>query len=148
MPWATADAATEAGQREFTERTATHWEAGTDFVFLMLVGDQTIVGVTGLHRRVGDDGLEIGYWVDRNHTRRGYATAAARALTYLALGIPGVERVEIHCDQANVASQAVPHRLGYQLDRVDPVAIDAPGEIGKQMVWVWRGKRSGPSGRR
>jgi RimJ/RimL family protein N-acetyltransferase len=97
---------------------------------------------------VGDDGLEIGYWVDRNHTRRGYATAAARALTDVALGISGIERVEIHCDRGNVASQAVPRRLGYRLDRVDPVAKDAPGEIGQQMVWVWRGNGSAPSDER
>ena len=47
-----------------------------------------------------------------------------------------MERVEIHCDQANHLSAAVPERLGYRLDRVEPDEIRAPGESGRSMIWV------------
>jgi RimJ/RimL family protein N-acetyltransferase len=50
--------------------------------------------------------------------RHGYATSAAGALTGVALSLPGVTRVEIRCDVANLASASVPRRLGYRLDRV------------------------------
>ena len=43
--------------------------------------------------------------------------------------------VEIHCDEANVASQAIPRRLGYRLEAIEDRAITAPGEVGRHMVW-------------
>lgn len=43
--------------------------------------------------------------------------------------------VEIHCEEANVRSAAVPRKLGYVLDRIDN-AIEAPGETGRSMIWV------------
>ncbi|WP_019229166.1 GNAT family N-acetyltransferase, partial [Sedimentibacter sp. B4] len=67
-----------------------------------------------LHRRVGPDGLEIGYWLDAAHTGVGLATEAVGGLTAVALALPEVERVEIHTDEGNARSAAVPRRLGYQ----------------------------------
>jgi len=136
MPWAQATPSAES-QTEFIRRSMTEWEAGEAFTYWLredATGD--MVGCAGLHNRLGRDALEIGYWVSKTRLRRGYATAAARALTTAALGIPGVVRVEIHCDEANVASAAVPRRLGYTLLRVDDRPVEAPGETGRQMVWV------------
>ena len=103
---------------------------------MTLPGDGAIVGGCGLHRRVGEGGLEIGYWVHVDHGRRGIATALARALTDAALALPDVDRVEIHCDEANVRSAAVPRRLGYRLDRIDDDEVTAPAEIGRSLIWV------------
>ena len=44
--------------------------------------------------------------------------------------------MEIHCDEANVRSAAVPRRLGYRLDRIEDDDVTAPGEIGRSMIWV------------
>jgi ribosomal-protein-serine acetyltransferase len=57
---------------------------------------------------VGDGGLEIGYWVHGDWTGRGIATDAAVALTDAALGLPGIDWVEIYHDAANVASGRIP----------------------------------------
>jgi RimJ/RimL family protein N-acetyltransferase len=57
-------------------------------------------------------------------------------LTGVALALDGVTRAEIHCDQANLASAAIPRKLGYHLDRVDPHEPEAPGEQGRRMIWV------------
>jgi len=38
-----------------------------------------------------------------------------RLLTDAAFQIPGIERVEIHHDKANVASSGVPRKLGFEL---------------------------------
>lgn len=70
------------------------------------------------------------------HTGKGYATRAVRALTPLALEIAGVDRVEIHCDEANVRSSAIPRRLGYRLDRVESREAAAPNESDRLMIWV------------
>jgi RimJ/RimL family protein N-acetyltransferase len=90
---------------------------------------------------VGDDAIEIGYWTAAGHTRRGYAAAAAQALTSVAMALPGVRHVEIHCDEANIASAAIPRKLGYRLDRMEAHEREAPGEVGRRLIWIW-----GPSG--
>ncbi len=86
--------------------------------------------------RIGPGALEIGYWIDTGHTQRGYAGEAARLLTEAALALPGISRVEIHCDQANHVSARIPPSLGYRLDRIEEDAVEAPGECGRSMIWV------------
>ncbi len=95
-----------------------------------------MLGTFGLHRRIGPGGIEMGYWIHAAHAGRGYGSAAARALTSVALVLPGVERVEIHCDAANAASAAIPRRLGYRLDRIEDKEPEAPGESGRHLIWV------------
>ena len=137
MAWAGEDAATPRRRQEFLEQVDRGWEAGSDFAYLAVDPDDDVVlGTFGMHRRVGPGGIEIGYWVSVDHTGRGIATTAAAALTEAALALPDVDRVEIHCDEANVRSAAVPRRLGYRLDRVVDDEVTAPAEIGRSMIWV------------
>lgn len=138
MPWARPDAATAGAQRERLSWTRTRWEAGEDFEYLVTAqGDETLLGVFGLHRRVGPEAIEIGYWLCADATGHGYATTAAYALTLAALALPDVSRVEIHCDEANQRSRKIPQRLGYRLDRIEPDGIEAPGEVGRSMIWAY-----------
>jgi RimJ/RimL family protein N-acetyltransferase len=143
MPWATPEAADHRSQLARIEEAAEMWATGTDYIYLIMVDDgATVAGTIGLHRRVGDGGIEIGYWISAEHTRRGYATAAAGALTPVALALPGVRRVEIHCDEANVPSAGVPRKLGYRLDHIEPHEPEAPGERGRRMIWVYEGDKA------
>jgi RimJ/RimL family protein N-acetyltransferase len=136
MPWAREDPSEQLNV-EFVHHLVEEWDSGVGFGYwLCEVASGEMVGCAGLHRRVGPGGLEIGYWVSADRVRRGYATATAQALTTAAFGLPGIERTEIHCDAANVASAAVPKRLGYRLDRVDPIAPRASSESGRKLVWV------------
>jgi RimJ/RimL family protein N-acetyltransferase len=154
MPWATPEAADLRTQLVRVAEADELWETGTGFIYVMIARDSgpggppepagsrgnpdgEFVGTIGLHRRAADDAVEIGYWIASAKTRRGYATAAARALTPVALGLPGTRRVEIHCDEANTASAAIPRKLGYRLDRVEAHEREAPGERGRRMIWVW-----------
>lgn len=102
-----------------------------------------LLGVCGLHARLGPGALEIGYWIDVRHTRRGVATLAAAALTELAMNTPGVQVAEIHHDRDNRASGAVPVRLGYELVATVDDEPAAPGEVGVELQWrmtraAWR----------
>ncbi len=136
MPWA-GEASSEEANLHFVRLAVEEWESGFGFAYwLREVASGEMVGCASLHRRTGLRGLEIGYWVSADRVRRGYATASARALTTAAFDMPGIERVEIHCDAANVASAAVPERLGYRLDRVDPAEPRAPSESGRKLIWV------------
>jgi hypothetical protein len=74
----------------------------------------------------------------------GYATACARALTQAGLALCDVVRVEVHTDEANAISAAIPRRLGYRLDRVDELPPEAPAHSGRLQIWVM--ERSGPEG--
>ena len=97
----------------------------------------TLVGGAGLHRGVEPGALNIGYWTRSDRTGRGYATAAAKTLTEVAFTlIPGIQRIEIHMDKANVASTAVPRKLGYRLDHEEVRQVEAPGHTGRGFVWV------------
>jgi RimJ/RimL family protein N-acetyltransferase len=81
---------------------------------IRLVSDPgTIIGGCGMHARIGINALEIGYWLDSRQTGRGYATEAAAALVKAAFSLPGIEHVEIRCAPDNVASAAIPLRLGF-----------------------------------
>jgi RimJ/RimL family protein N-acetyltransferase len=139
MPWAQTPA-TAASIGEFLERADAGWAARTEFQFGMVVGRPGargwLWGCCGLHDRVGAGGLEIGYWVRTDVAGQGLATAAAGELARTALGLDGVGRVEIHCDETNVRSAAVPPKLGFRLDRVDDRPPEAPGERGRRMIWV------------
>jgi RimJ/RimL family protein N-acetyltransferase len=153
MPWATPDAADLRSQLVRVAEADEMWESGTGFIYVMVARDAgpphpdapgmvkdpdgEFVGTIGLHRRLADDAVEIGYWTVAAKTRRGYATAAAQAMTQVALALPGARRVEIHCDEANTASAGVPRKLGYRLDRVEKHDMEAPGERGRRMIWVW-----------
>jgi RimJ/RimL family protein N-acetyltransferase len=137
MAWASREAAEPRTQLIRVAEADELWETGTDFIYsILLPPDHTIIGEIGLHRRVGEGGIEIGYWVDARYAGRGLGTQAARMLTEVALALAGSTRAEIHCDEANLASAAIPRKLGYRLDRIDRHQPEAPGELGRRMVWV------------
>ena len=138
MPWASADGAAENAQRERLEKVEQAWDDAQDHSFLLLdTTESTLLGIFGMHRRIGPDAIEIGYWLSKHAVGNGYATRATEALTLAALQLDDVSRVEIHCDEANLRSQKVPQRLGYRLDRIEPDEITAPGEVGRGMVWIY-----------
>ena len=139
MAWATPEAAELETQRRNRERSTAMAAEGTEYFYLLTPQDESrMLGASGLHRRIGPGGIEIGYWLHPDAVGHGYITAAVRALTEVALALPDVDRVEIHCNEMNVRSAAVPERLGYRLDRVeDPTEKKAPAETGRDMIWVY-----------
>lgn len=140
MPW--ADQAREQ-TAEFLSRAVADWDVGTNFNFAIAapaeeLDAEEILGGIGLHERGTEASLEIGYWLRASAIGRGVITNAARCLTDAALALDGIESVEIHCDEANLKSAAVPRRLGYVLDRIIERPPTAPGEHGRLMAWVRR----------
>ena len=137
MPWATPEAAQVETQRARRLEAVQAAEEGREYSYLLVREDGELCGVLGLHRRIGPDAIEIGYWLRPGHTGRGLLTKAAGALTAAALELPDVNSVQIRCDEANVRSAAVPRRLGYRLDRIEDDGVQAPAEVGRGMVWVF-----------
>jgi RimJ/RimL family protein N-acetyltransferase len=143
MPWATREAAERGNQLVRVEEADHGWESGLGYIYSVLTADHgTLVGEIAMHRRDGDRSVELGYWIAAGQARRGYATLAAEAMTSVALALPGIIRVEIHCDAANLASAAVARKLGYRLDRIEERRPEAPGETGRLMVWTRERQRA------
>jgi ribosomal-protein-serine acetyltransferase len=135
MAWATPDYSPDSAAG-FVERCEANWADGEAFQYAIFV-QGTPAGSAGLMARIGGGGLEIGYWVHPSWTGRGVATSAAAALTDAALALPGVDRVEIHHDVLNAASERVPAKLGYAFIEEVPTdpAMIAPGDSGTMKVW-------------
>jgi len=89
------------------------------------------------------DRLEIGYWLRYDETGRGYATEAARAMLELAIAMPGISTIEIHCDPGNTASAAVPRRLGFRLIRSGSAQGSTSSENEAGMLWVYDLRKGG-----
>ena len=56
----------------------------------------------------------------------------------IALGLPGIDRVEIHHDVANVASGRIPAKLGYTRLGERPTRDlwpPAPSDTGTDVIW-------------
>lgn len=80
---------------------------------------EELVGSTGYHRmdwRAGS--VEIGYWGVSSHGGKGYMTEAVKELTRFAFEHFAANRVEIRCDELNIASRRIPERLGYTLEGI------------------------------
>ena len=95
------------------------------------------IGGSGLHQRIGPNGIEIGYWIHVDHVRRGYASEVSAALTEVAFTVDGIERVEIHHDRGERREQwCSPRRSATSSSARRPPRRDAPGEEGVDCTWA------------
>jgi RimJ/RimL family protein N-acetyltransferase len=141
LPWADP-MPTEEDERQFILAMEVAFDADERYGYV-LVNRSTdeLVGGIGLHpNEVGI--AEIGYWVHSDHTRRGYATAAADVLTESIFDhLADVRKVIIRMDSANLASAAVPPKLGYVFEGEEaPRQILTSGHTGRG--WIWARQRT------
>jgi RimJ/RimL family protein N-acetyltransferase len=114
MPWAAGepDPIKTVIQRLRINRAK--FDLDENYVYAIFNPAETqVLGGTGLHPRVGANGIEIGYWIDADHLGLGLATEVTAALTKIVFEIHELDRVEIHCEPENAPSAAVPRKLGY-----------------------------------
>ncbi len=111
MPWAHDE------PRPLAERVALlrgfrgSFDLDRDYVYGLFDRDeQEVVGGSGLHTRVGEGALEIGYWIAASRTGRGLATEATAALARVAFALCGVDRVD--------TDTAIAEVLGTDTERV------------------------------
>jgi RimJ/RimL family protein N-acetyltransferase len=146
MPWAADEPQPLQTKVGLLRRFRGEFDLGRDFVYgifcrgegeVLVVDSMTLRGGAGLHTRLGEGALEIGYWIHAAHINQGLATETAAALTKVAFQVHGVDRVEIHCDPANLRSAAVPRKLGYLHEAtLRRRARTADGKPRDTMVWT------------
>jgi RimJ/RimL family protein N-acetyltransferase len=115
-----------------------NFDHGLDYIYGIFDLQETrLLGGTGLHTRIGPRAREIGYWIHKDYIGQGLATESSAALIRVAFEIDKVNRVEIHCAPENVASSAVPRKLGFTheatLKKRTPFG---DGELRDSMIWT------------
>jgi len=114
MPWAHDEPTPLDEKIDRLRRFRGMFDLGQDFVYGIFAPDESeVFGGTGLHTRVGDAALEIGYWLRTSRVGQGFAREATAALTTVAFRVCDVDRVEIRIDPANEASLRIPRALGF-----------------------------------
>ena len=136
MPWAAYEPQSVDQKVELIRSWSAEWDAGVNFTMGIFLGDR-VVGGTGLHLRGAENTVEIGYWVHVDFVGKGIVTMVSQSLTELAFAIwPEIDIVEIHHDEANIASGKVPLRLGFQHVRTVERIPEAPSESGVGYHWA------------
>lgn len=117
MPFADAHQTVEESRNWIIHQMA-QWLLRDDLI--LSIWEQSTgryLGSTGLHPHDWGIGFfEIGYWLRASAEGYGYVTEAVQLLTNYAFDSLKANRLEIHCDELNVRSAAVPKRLGYVLE--------------------------------
>jgi RimJ/RimL family protein N-acetyltransferase len=134
MEWVVQEPMSLDARRRLILSWERDWRGGGD-VTLGIFRDGAAVGGTGMHRRVGPSGLEIGYWVHPAFLHQGIAGGASALVTDAAFTVPAIEFVEIHHDKGNLASREVPAKLGFTLVSERHDGAQAPAEVGIECVW-------------
>ena len=136
MPWATdLDQMTVEAITDFYERTQVEMSEHRSVAYLLTVPpDERPVGTVGAHARIDEGGVEIGYWVRTDTVGRGLVTRTVSAVTDAMLALPDVDHVEIHCDETNARSAAVPAGWATSWSR-SATAPQASAETGREMIW-------------
>ena len=137
MPWVHAEPEELEAKVQRLRSFRARFDTDQDYVYAIFNRDESeVVGGTGLHPRVGEAALEIGYWISARHVGRGYATEASAALSRVGFEVNGLERMEIRCDPLNVRSASVPRKLGYTLETTLRARVrGADGTLRDSMVW-------------
>ncbi|MFV0378593.1 MAG: GNAT family N-acetyltransferase [Mangrovibacterium sp.] len=63
--------------------------------------------------------IEIGYWLTQPMTGKGIVTKSVRALIDWLFGSMQMNRVQIKCGVGNLASSAIPKRLGFSFEGIE-----------------------------
>lgn len=114
MPWAHNEPEPVELKVERLKRFRAEFDLGQGFVYGIFNREETrVLGSTGLHSRIGERQLEIGYWLHKDFVNQGLVTESTAALVKVAFELVHVHRIEIHCDPGNLASAAVPRKLGF-----------------------------------
>ncbi len=105
MPWAHAEPTPIEEKIRGVLRFRGLFDLQQDYVYGIFNKDESrLLGGTGLHTRLSENDLEIGYWMHKDFTKQGLTTESTSALIKVAFEIIHIHRLEIHNDPANLVS--------------------------------------------
>jgi ribosomal-protein-serine acetyltransferase len=134
LPWAT-ERPTLAVEEQFLQAAEQRWQFDRGASYAVIPAGTGPVGTWGLFL-VGEAELGMGYWLNRSVWGNGYATRATAGLVDLGFSALNARRVLLEIDRANVRSEAVAQRVGFQLLEVVSGPPAAPAESGQYSRWA------------
>lgn len=136
MEWAHNEPVSLESRTKALQNFRGRFDLGEGFIYGIFNPEETrCLGGAGFHPRIGDNQLEIGYWIHKDFINQGLVTESSAALTKVAFEICHVHKVEIHCDPANLASAAVPRKLGFTHEGTIRHATRFLDRWSDSMVW-------------
>jgi RimJ/RimL family protein N-acetyltransferase len=136
LPWAAAEPQPVQSKIELFRTFRGWFDLGQDFLYgIFDPREAEVLGGTGLHRSVGQEAREIGYWIATSHAGKGLATEAVSALCRIGFELDALDRIEIHCDPDNARSVAIPARLGFVHEAT--LRRRHPGDHPRDRTMVW-----------
>ena len=138
MPWANDEPTPLEAKAALLKTFREDFDSGKDFVFgIFNKSEDQVLGGTGLHPRIGPNAMEIGYWIHSGFLNQGFATEAAAALVKVGFEYQQLERIEIHCDPANIRSRKIPEKLKFELAAILKENKEMPGQgLRDTLVWA------------
>ena len=113
------------------------FDSDRDYAYGIFPRDEgELWGCAGMHQRIGPSAREIGYWVRVEQINRGVATETAAALARVGFDYLGLNRIEIHCDERNIRSAAVPAKLSFTLEATRRRLSIAADRAAGSMIWT------------
>ncbi len=110
--WATKDYSIEDAHT-FIESSRKEF-AETDLPGLFIFYNDKLVGGIGCVRHdLLNKSVEIGYWLDKDHTGKGIIIKSCKVLIDYIFSDLKFKRVIIRCETENEKSQAIPKKLGF-----------------------------------
>jgi RimJ/RimL family protein N-acetyltransferase len=137
LAWAREEPQSVESKAEVLRHFRARFDLDKDWNYGLFTPDEReLVGGLGLHRRGGHEARELGYWIAKAHAGQGLAAEAVAALVRVCFEVERLERVEIHCDEDNARSAAIPRKLGFRHDgTLRERSGRGDGSRGGRMVW-------------
>ena len=139
MPWARKEPSRLEVVEERIDKFDRRFRADSEWAYAIFSsGEKMLYGAAGIHRSTEKGVLAVGFWLGAGWLKQGFATEAVKALTNVAMKLPGTQRVQIRCDVRNSAAAAVARRSGFA--HITTLKNDAfePGAWPRDtMVWEY-----------
>jgi RimJ/RimL family protein N-acetyltransferase len=137
MIWAANEPVTLDEKAQALRKFRAQFDSDQDYLYGVFDrSEREVMGGCGLHRRVYEGGLEIGYWMDARHLRKGYATELTAALTRVCFEVLNLDRAELHILESNLASQGVARKLGFVHEATLGRRCPSPQGMGPRTIWT------------
>ncbi|MBN1584421.1 MAG: GNAT family N-acetyltransferase [Anaerolineae bacterium] len=93
------------------------WESG-DAYYWVITERGVGKAIGGISCTIIGENAEIGYLLNKDYWRRGYATEAATAIVNWLKSVQAVTRISATCDTENIASIRVLEKIGMNKERI------------------------------
>lgn len=137
LPWILLPQSVESSEA-FCRRACSAFQSRSDFSMLLTLRDSgEVAGCLSLHpQNALVPAYKIGYWCRLSLQRRGLMTEAVQGLCRYARQSLNAARLEIRCDEQNLASSGVAERAGFVREAcLHHDAITPAGELRNTLVF-------------